>query len=136
MYYRRPPKYRYICYSCLTGQAVWLYQGQSQEGMRRAYIRVRRYEIALERRWQRMMNRRSANILHLLEECRAAIPICGNITREQREAIKTLQYLANNPPKYYTDFYNHIFAERRRRNKKSCRWHSKKSVQTELQEIR
>ena len=126
MYQRRPPKYRYICYSCVTGQAVWVYQGQSRKGMLKAYQRVRRREIALERRWPRMMERRRASILFLLNECLAAIPILGKPTKEQREAAKTLQYLADNPPKYYSGFYNHIRSERRRRDKKSSRWHGKK----------
>lgn len=134
MYHRRPPKFRYICYSCVTDQAVWVYQGQSREGMRKAYQRVRRREIALERRWARMMKRRQASILFLLNECLAAIPILGKPTKEQREAVKTLQCLADNPPKYYTGFYNHIRAERRRRDKKSNRWHSKKRCEMEAQE--
>lgn len=134
MYQRRAPKFRHICYSCVTGQPVWLYQGQSREGMRKAYQRTRRHEVALERRWPRLMKRRSDNILFLLNECRAAIPILGKLTKEQREAIKTLQYLADNPPNYYSGFYNHIRAERRRRDKKSCRWHSNKRHETEVQE--
>ena len=132
MYHRRPPKYRYICYSCVTGQAVWVYQGQSREGMLRAYQRVRRREIALERRWPRMMERRRTSILFLLNECMAAIPILCKPTKEQREAAKTLQHLADNPPKYYSGFYNHIRAERRRRDKKSNRWN--KRHETEVQE--
>lgn len=128
MYHRRPPKYRYICYSCVTGQAVWFYQGQSRKAMLRAYQRVRKREIALERRWPRMVERRRTSILFLLNECMAEIPILGKLTKEQREAAKTLQYLADNPPKYYTGFYNHIRAERRRRDKKSSRWRSKKAV--------
>lgn len=132
MYHRRPPKYRYICYSCVTGQAVWVYQGQSRKAMLKAYQRVRRREIALERRWPRMMECRRASILFLLNECMAEIPILGKLTKEQREAAKTLQCLADNPPKYYTGFYNHIRAERRRRDKKSSRWHSKKRCETEV----
>lgn len=134
MYQRRPYQYRHICYSCVTGQAVWIYQGQSREGMLKAYQRVRRDEIRLERRWPRMMKRCSANILSLLNECTAAISVLGNLTKEQREAIKTLQYLADNPPEYYSGFYNHIRAERRRRDKKSRRWHSKKRREMEAQE--
>lgn len=133
MYHRRPPKYRYICYSCVTGQAVWFYQGQSHKAMLRAYQRVRRREIALERRWPRMMKRRQASILFLINECLAAIPILGKPTKEKREAAETLQYLADNPPKYYTGFYNHIRAERRRRDKKSSRWHGKKRCETDAQ---
>jgi hypothetical protein len=134
MYQRRPYQFRYICYSCVTGQAVWFYQGQSRKAMLRAYQRVRRREIALERRWPRMVERRRTSILFLLNECMAEIPILGKLTKEQREAAKTLQYLADNQPKYYTEFYNHIRAERRRRDKKSSRWHSKKRHKTEAQE--
>ena len=101
--------------------------------MLRAYQRIRRREIALERRWPRMMKRRQASILFLINECLAAIPILGKPTKEQRESAETLQYLADNPPKYYTGFYNHIRAERRRRDKKSSRWHGKKQCETDAQ---
>lgn len=134
MYHRRPPKVTVIRYSCVTGQAVWLYRGQSHGAMHKAYQRVRRREIALERRWPRMMERRRASILFLLNECLAAMPLLGKPTKEQREAAKTLQYLVDNPPKYYSGFYNHIRAERRRRDKKSSRWHGKKRCEKDTQE--
>ena len=117
VYKRRPPKVTVIKYSCVTGQAVWLYRGQSIAGMRKMYWRARRWEIALERRWKRVMQRREKRILQLLDECQAALPILGELTKEQREAIRTLRRLAANPPKYYTAFYNHVRTERRRRKR-------------------
>ena len=63
----------------------------------------------------------------------AAMPILGKLTGEQREAVKTLQQLASNPPKYYTEFYNHIRTEHRRRDRKSRRWHSKEHPGTDEQ---
>lgn len=115
MYHRRPPKYRYICYSCVTGQAVWVYQGQSREGMRKAYQRARRHEVTLERRWSRLMERRRSSILFLLNECMAAIPILGTLTKAQREAIRTLQHMIDNPPEFSSPLLDHD-RERRHQN--------------------
>ena len=126
MYKRRPHKVTVIRYSCVTGKAIWLYQGQSHAGMLKAYQRARKHEITLQRKWPRLMERRTKNIQRLLDECLAAKkPENGGLTEAQRAAIKTLQTLANKPPEYYSGFYNHIRAERRRRDKKSRRWHKK-----------
>ena len=89
-YRRRPPKFRYICYSCVTGQPVWLYQGQSSEGMRKAYWRAAKKEQTRARWFQRRTDRRTRRIQHLLDECLAAIPILGKLTKEQREAVRRL----------------------------------------------
>ena len=117
VYHRRPPKVIVIRYSCTTGKAVWLYRGQSDLGMRLAYWTARRKEIALERRWPLMMKRRRERILRLLDECTAALPILGELTKEQRQAIRTLRQIADNAPKYDSSFYNHVRTERRRRKR-------------------
>ena len=123
VYKRRPPKVSIIRYSCINGKAVWLYRGQSHDAMRKAYWRARRHEMTLQRKWPRMIARRAANIRRLLDECLAAMPIIGELTPAQRTAVKTLKALADKPPEYDTTFYNHILGERRRRDKKSRRWH-------------
>jgi len=117
VYKRRAPKVTVIRYSCVTGKPVWLYRGQSIDGLRKMYWRAGRKEIALERRWPRLVKRRAARILGFLDECVAALPILGELTKEQREAIRTIRRLANDAPKYYTAFYNHVRTERRRRKR-------------------
>jgi len=119
VYKRRPPKVTVIKYSCVTGQAVWLYRGQSHEGMYKAYSRARRHELTLQRKWPRLMKRRTESILGFLDECLAALPIIGELAKEQRDAIRTLRQLAGNAPKFYTAFYNHVRTERRRRKRDS-----------------
>lgn len=126
MYHRRPPKFRYICYSCVTGQAVWLYQGQSREGMIKALRRAARKEQVRARRFQCVIARRAQSIQGLLDECLAAIPILGKLTKEQREAVRRLKAIIAEKQERYSAFYYHIQNARRRRDKKSCRWHSQK----------
>jgi len=92
-YQRRPYKYRHICYSCVTGQPVWLYQGQSSEGMRKAYWRAAKKEQTRARWFQRRTERRTRRIQHLLDECLAAIPILGKLTKDQREAVRRLKVI-------------------------------------------
>lgn len=115
MYQRRPYQYRYICYSCVTGQAIWLYQGQSREGMKKKYYRTvdierkrKRQRAKLQRTWQ-------AGIRHLLDECQAALPILGTLTKAQREAIRTLQHMIDNPPEFSSPLLDHD-RERRHQN--------------------
>lgn len=115
MYIRRPPQYRYICYSCVTGQAVWLYQGQSREAMRRKYYRTVESERERKRQWAKLQQAWKAGIIHLLDECQAALPILGTLTKAQREAIKTLQQMAHNPPEFCSPFLEHD-KERRHQN--------------------
>jgi len=133
MYHRRPPKYRYICYSCVTGQPVWFYQGQSREGMLKAFRRAAKKEQTRARWFQRRTERRTRCIQHLLDECLAAIPILGKLTKEQREAVRRLKAIIAEKQERYSAFYYHIQNARRRRDRKSCRWHSKKRCEMEAQ---
>ena len=118
MYHRRPPQYRYICYSSVTGQAVWLYQGQSREGMRRKYYRTVESECKLRRQWPKLLQNRQTNIRQLLGECQAALPILGMLTKTQREAIKTLQQMAGDMPEFCSPLLEH---DRERRSWKESR---------------
>lgn len=115
MYQRRQPQYRYICYSKVTGQAVWLYQGQSREGMKRKYYRTVESERKRRRQWPKLQQARQANIRQLLSECMAALPILGTLTKAQREAIKTLQQIADDMPEFCSPFLDHD-RERRHQN--------------------
>lgn len=115
MYQRRPYQYRYICYSRVTGQVVWLYQGQSREGMKRKYYRTVESERKRKRQWPKLQQARQANIRQLLSECMAALPILGILTKTQREAIKALQQLAENVPEFCSPFLDHD-RERRHQN--------------------
>ena len=134
MYQRRPPKFRHIRYSCVTGQAVWLYQGQSSEGMRKAYWRAAKKEQTRARWFQRRTERRTRRIQHLLDECLAAISILGEMTREQREAVRRLRAFISEKQERYSAFYYHIQNERKRRDNKSRRWHSKSRREMEMRE--
>jgi len=115
MYQRRPYQYRYICYSCVTGQAVWVYQGQSRKGMKRKYYRTVASERKRKQQWAKLLKARQANIRHLLDECMAALPILGTLTKEQREAIRTLQHMIDNPPEFSSPLLEHD-RERRHQN--------------------
>lgn len=115
MYNRRPYHYRYICYSRVTGQAVWVYQGQSKEGMKRKYYRTVESERKRRRQWPKLQQARQTNIRQLLSECMAAMPILGTLTKAQREAIRTLQHMIDNPPEFCSPLLDHD-RERRHQN--------------------
>ena len=115
MYNRRPYQYRYICYSRVTGQAIWHYQGQSRDGMKRKYYRTVASERKRRRQWPKLQQARQTNIHHLLSECMADLPILGTLTKAQREAIKTLQQMADDMPEFCSPFLDHD-RERRHQN--------------------
>ena len=115
MYQCRPYQYRYICYSRVTGQAVWLYQGQSREGMKRKYYRTVAIERKRKRQWPKRQRIWQEGIRHLLDECQAALPILGKLTKEQCEAIRTLQHMIDNPPEFSSPLLDHD-RERRHQN--------------------
>ena len=115
MYQRHPYQYRYICYSRVTGQAVWVYQGQSKQGMKRKYYRTVAIERKRKKQWVRLQKARQANIRHLLDECMADLPILGTLTKAQREAIRTLQHMIDNPPEFSSPLLDHD-RERRHQN--------------------
>ena len=104
--------------SATTGRAVWLYQGSSKEGARKAYERVRRKENTRVRWWKSRIKQRAKAILTFLEKLLEAMPMMGGIPPEKRQAIRDLQRLADNPPPCDTGLYNQLQLERRRRKKK------------------
>lgn len=119
VYKRRPPKVTVIRYSCVTGKAVWLYQGQSTDGLRKMYWRARRKEQTRARWFMRRVECRKRNIQHLLDECMAALPILGELTEEQRDAVRRLKAIIKEKQERYSAFYYHIQNVRRRRKRDS-----------------
>lgn len=110
------PAVTIIRYSCITGQAVWVYQGPSVQAARAAYRRSCEREIKRVRRWKKTVAERKANILHIINACMAGIPIMGGMTVEQMNAARQLQSIANKTIPCCRDFYDHIMEERRRRD--------------------
>lgn len=105
--------------SCTTGQAVWIYQGPTHEAARQAYYRARRKEQTRVRWWAKRVAQRSANIKAFIDRLVASLPIVGNITPEQQQAIRTLQAILDEPSPCDTAFYNHCQQEIRRRKRDS-----------------
>ena len=89
-----------IGYSCVTGQAVWIYTGPTKVAVKQAYYRTVQRERKRRRQWEKVQRQRSANISRLLDECIAAMPIMGDLTPRQREAIRTLRSMTDNPPAF------------------------------------
>lgn len=104
-----------ICYSCITGKAVWLYQGPSKQAARAAYRRACEREIKHVRTWSKRNAERKANIKRLLGECMGEMSITSSMTAEQKAAAKLLLSMSGSTVPCYRDFYNHIMEERRRR---------------------
>ena len=103
-----------IKYSCLTNKAVWVNHTPSEGAMRRAYLRARHAEEEYVRNWSKRVARRKANILRLLSDCMAALPVGAEIPPEKLEAAKRLRKEADAPQPCYLEFYNHIVEERKR----------------------
>lgn len=116
-----------------TGRAVWLYQGSSKEGARKAYERVRRKEISRVRWWKNRMNRRANAILTFLEKLVEALPLMGDISPEKKKAIRDLQHLAENPPPCDTDLYNQARRERKKWKKRKEEARRRREQQQKIQ---
>ena len=101
-----------------TGRAVWLYQGSSKEGARKAYERIRRKENTRVRWWGKRIKRRAAQIKAFLQKLIDALPMMGGMTQHQRQAVRNIQKLADNPPPCDTGLYNQLQQERRKRKKR------------------
>ena len=118
--------------SSTTGRAVWLYQGSSKEGARKAYERVRRKEISRVRWWKNRMKRRANAILTFLEKLVETLPMMGVISPEKKKAIRDLQRLAENPPPCDTDLYNQARRERKKwmKRKEELQWRREQQQET------
>lgn len=101
--------------SCTTNQVVWIYQGPSKGAARLAYWRARKHEITRVRGWQRRVRQRADTIQSYLDDCMNALPLMSPLSKAQREAIKTLQAIIQQPMPCDTVFYNHIRTMQKRK---------------------
>lgn len=106
-----------ILKSCVTGTAVWVYMGPSAEAARKAYWRACRHEAERMRQISKMAARRKANILQLLNDCMAGLPITAELPPEKKAAARQLLAIAEEDTLSDRSFYNHILETRRRRNR-------------------
>jgi hypothetical protein len=83
--------------------------------MKRKYYRTVESERKRQRQWPKRQRIWQEGIRHLLDECQAALPILGTLSKEQREAIKTLQQMADDMPEFSSPFLDHD-RERRHQN--------------------
>lgn len=111
---RRKHKSVRIRRSCITDEAVWIFQG-APGGERMAYSRAARMEIRRMARFGEVLARRRENISGLLEDCLSAIPEGAVLTPVQQDAVRQLQALIRKEPECHSGFYDHIMEERRRR---------------------
>lgn len=116
-YKRKKRILKVIRKSLLTGQAVWVSHKRTYIDEWKAYKLACNKEINRMCGWDYVMARRKKNILGLLNELTANMPILGDIKKEQREAAKTLTQMADNEPSKQSDFYDHIKEEERLRKK-------------------
>ena len=101
--------------SCITGKVIWVYIGPSKGAARAAYWRACQKEVERVRRWEEKMQRRKAVIRRILCDCTESLPIDAEMTPEQKNAARKLQALEKKSPECYTEFYEHVMEERRRR---------------------
>lgn len=101
--------------SCLTGKVVWIYKGSSKGAAYTAYCRACKREVERMRRWGETTAERRANILRVLNDFLADIPLNAKLSPEQKAAVKKLQQLSKEDIACHREFYEHIMEERRRR---------------------
>ena len=101
--------------SCLTGKAIWIFQGFSKRAEYQAYHRACRCEVERVKHWDERMGKRKANIMRMLNDCVSVIPMTVELSSEQAEAVRCLQAVANEKVERDNDFYAHIQEVRRRR---------------------
>lgn len=112
--YRKPVTV--IRYSCITGNAVWVYRGPSKQAARAAYRRACEKEIKRVRAWKKTVAARNENIRRLISNCIGDIQVTESMTVEQKDAARKLLSMAGEAIPCCRDFYNHIIEERRRRD--------------------
>lgn len=111
--------------SCLTGKIVWVYQGNSEEGARKAYWRACKKEVRRMRNWMQRMARRRRQLLRLIthsDSCSVSSSMLKSMNPQQRAAARKIIQLAKNEPPMDRAFYDHIIEEAKRRNWQSGRW--------------
>lgn len=111
---KREKKHITIVYSCLTGVPVWVYFGPTEKP-RMAYWRACKAEIELHRRWPEIVAERRDFIMGILNKCLQNQPMMSDLPPEKKKAAKRLLAMANEPQPFYSEFYDHIMEERRRK---------------------
>jgi hypothetical protein len=101
--------------SCITGKALWIYQGPSKNAAKVAYHRAVKKEIERVKNYKKELEARKAAVLRILNNCMAALPIGTELTPRQKAAAKTLLAISNEKVPCYMEFYDHIMESRRRR---------------------
>lgn len=101
--------------SCVTGRAVWLYQGAAKASSNVLYSMACKREMYRVDNLEKTAERRKSNILRLLNDCLTAIPITSELSDVQKSAVKSLQ-TASTDFHPDLDFYEHIMAVRQRRD--------------------
>lgn len=101
--------------SCITGKAVWIYQGPSKKASWDAYWRACRREEERVRNWPQTAARRKENIMRLLNDCMADLPLTGELPPNQEAAARQLLSISKKGIPCRSDFYEHFTEERRRR---------------------
>ena len=131
---KREKKYIKIVYSCLTGKAVWVYQGPT-ENPRMAYWRACQQEIERFKHWDEWVAERKAWVMNLLNACLAKQPMMSELPEEKRKAAKRLLAIANEPQPFQSDFYDHIMEMKRRREEdRKIRQQMRERAEKEKQE--
>lgn len=101
--------------SCLTGKAVWLYQGLTKTASNMAYCRACKREIERVKNWAEKIERRKSNILRLMNDCLAGLPLTAELTDTQKSAVLLLKKTSNERLVCDSDFYEHILTQKTRR---------------------
>ena len=126
-----PKKYRIIKgirRSCITGKAVCFSYYDRRKSEWEAYKRACKREVERMRQWSNVVSRRQKNILKLLNELTANLPIIGDVPPEKREAARFLAQMAASEPPKQSDFYDHICEEKRQKRnarRREKRWQEK-----------
>ena len=114
--------------SCITGNAVWIGPERSRSAEWEAYRKACNKEIERMRQWPQAMARRKKNIMQLINTLTAKLPKDGDISKEQRDALKVLTKMVEKEPSKQSDFYDHIQEEKRQKRnarRREKRWQEK-----------
>ena len=108
--------------SCITGKIIWIYQGYTEEGARKAYQRARKKEILRVRGWKEHARKMKEDLQAFIDHMRSKIPTEGELTDVQKAALKDLKAYSKEEFPCDMGFYNHILEEAKRQNEASSRW--------------
>lgn len=102
--------------SVLTGRAVWVSHNRTYRACRLGYKAACKHEAMRIRLWGRAINSRKKNVLRLLGDLTADLPIIGDVVQEKRDAAKALNEIADGEPVCDKNFYEHVMEEKRLRD--------------------